>query len=94
MDASFGSVRVSLIDLRNLAALGTNGRSLCRVAVLKMMRTRQILCCERAQHENPIHRLGSELPLAALSLKVNCREAGQTLQRSLIAQSCCLSNVP
>lgn len=48
---SGSNVRISLIARRDLAALSANGRSLRCIAVLKMMRTRQNLRCERAQRE-------------------------------------------
>ena len=44
-----------------------NGRFFRRVAAQMILQLRHFLCCVRARHENRIHRLGSELPFAAMT---------------------------
>jgi hypothetical protein len=47
-----------------------NDRFSCRAAEWEITPLQQYSRCERTQHENPIHRLGSELPFAAGRSKV------------------------
>ena len=47
-----------------------NDRFLCCKAAPEIMHLRHFSCCERARREKRIHRMGSDLPFAALCTKV------------------------
>jgi hypothetical protein len=48
-----------------------NDRFSCRAAEWEITPLQQYSRCERTQHENPIHRLGSLPPLAAFAHRKN-----------------------